>query len=68
MEKYNVVDSFWFDKIGIVRVETKFNGIKFYIGKGDGKNEKEDEQRIARLGIPVPVQTMLQFFKIESND
>lgn len=68
MDKYNVIDSFWFEKIGIVKVETKFSGIKFYIGKGDGKNQQEDEQRIARLGMPVPVHVMLSFFKIESND
>lgn len=67
MKEYNVTDSVWFNKIGIVRVETKFNGIKFYIGKADGQNQEEDEQRIAKLGMPVRVQTMLHFFKIDSD-
>lgn len=68
MQKYNVVDSIWFEKMGIVKVKTKFSGHKFYIGKGLGFNEKEDEQSIARNGMPVPIKTIQRFFKTENDD
>ena len=68
MTKYNVLDSIWFDKMGIVKVETKFSGVKFYIGKGLGLNEKEDEQLIAKNGMPVPIKSIQRFFKTENDD
>ena len=68
MTNYNVLDSIWFDKMGIVKVQTKFNGLKFYIGKGLGFNEKDDEQLIARNGMPVPIKSIQRFFKTENDD
>lgn len=65
---YNVIDSVWFDKIGIVKVQTKYNGIKYYIGKGRGLDESEDEQFIAKLGMPVSKIVLKSFFKEEDKD
>ena len=45
--QYEVLNSIWFGKIGIVEVKTLFNGIKYYIGKGNGLNQEDDEQHIA---------------------
>ena len=50
MGKYNVIDSFWFGQTGIVRVRPEFGEDKFYIGRGSGRDQKEDEQFIAAFG------------------
>lgn len=63
--KYNVQKSIWFNKIGIVQVKTRFSGIKYFIGTGHGANIKEDEQHIAKLGLPVSLKLIKQFFKEE---
>ena len=49
--KGKIVDSIWFDKIGIVKV---WNGYttKWYIWYGAGQNQEEDEQHIAQYGKP----------------
>lgn len=62
-EKFKVVKSIWFNHIGIVKVETQFYGYKYYIGEGIGLDEEEDEQKIAKKGIPVNKSTINQFFK-----
>ena len=50
MGEYNVIDSIWFGEIGIVRVRPQFGEDKFYIGRGQGNDQKEDEQLIAAWG------------------
>jgi hypothetical protein len=60
--QYEVLNSIWFGKIGIVEVKTLFNGIKYYIGKGNGLNQEDDEQHIAKLGMPVSKSSMIHFF------
>ena len=62
-EKFKVVKSIWFNHIGIVKVETKFYGSKYYIGEGIGLDEEEDEQKIARSGMPVSKAMLNEFFK-----
>jgi hypothetical protein len=62
-EKYKVVESIWFNRIGIVKIETMYFGFKYYIGVGEGLNQDEDEQKIARNGMPVYKESINQFFK-----
>lgn len=50
MQKYNVVESVWYNKIGIVTVVDDFGNQKMYIGLGDGFNQEDDEQQIAAYG------------------
>lgn len=59
--EYNVVDSTWFGTIGIVRVRPEFGEDKFYIGQGAGFSQEEDEQSIARSGMPY-YPTAMEFF------
>jgi len=60
-----IIDSYWFtpmggDIIGIVKIETEYSGIKFYIGTikkwpGEGGLDKEiDEKIIAETGAKFP--------------
>lgn len=49
-EAYNVTGSIWFGVIGIVRVDDIRGNSRYYIGKGKGLNQKEDEQFIAAWG------------------
>jgi hypothetical protein len=60
--KYEVLKSIWFNKIGIVQIQTKYNGVKYYIGEGKGINQNEDEQHIAKLGKPVSQKMIVDFF------
>jgi hypothetical protein len=60
-----VVGSVWYGYIGIVQVvqahqleyyrQTGDAQYKYYIGVVDGKNEKEDAERIAAFGMPFDV-------------
>ena len=52
MQKYNVIESVWYNKIGIVTVVDDFGNQKMYIGLGDGFNQEDDEQLIASYGTP----------------
>ncbi len=61
--KFKVVDSIWFNQIGIVKVETEHYGNKYYIGEGVGLDRQEDEQKIARNGMPVYKLIINEFFK-----
>jgi len=61
--KYDVTNSIWFDKIGIVEVKTKYSGIKYYICEAKGLDQKQDEQYIARVGMPINQKMILEFFK-----
>ena len=60
-----VLDSIWFtpmgggDIIGIVKVQTEYDGIKFYIGTihcypGESLNKETDEKIIAETGAKFP--------------
>jgi len=62
-EKFKVVKSIRFNHIGIVKVETKHYGFKYYIGECVGLDEEEDEQKIARNGMPVTKSIINEFFK-----
>ena len=52
-----ILDSVWFTQyahcIGIVKVQT-YDEIKFYIGVGNGRDQKADEQFIAERGARFP--------------
>lgn len=56
MQIYNVVESVWYNKIGIVTVIDDFGNQKMYIGLGDGFNQEDDEQLIASYGTPFYLQ------------
>lgn len=62
-EKYNVENSIWFNRIGIVKVKTDYFGYKYYIGQGAGLDQEEDEQKIAKNGMPVNKTMINEFFK-----
>lgn len=62
-EKYNVENSIWFNRIGIVKVKTDYFGYKYYIGQGAGLDQEEDEQKIAKNGMPVNKTIINEFFK-----
>jgi hypothetical protein len=65
--KFNVIDSYWFNKIGIVKVKTQFSGIKYYIHQIPGIDKHFDEQFIAKLGSPLTAE-ILPFLKdLKSN-
>lgn len=58
-----VVDSYWFEYTGIVKVLDELTGeYKYYIGQGRGENQHADEQYIAKNGTPVQPQTLIRFF------
>ena len=48
-----ILDVRWFtgrDTVGVVKVETEFDGIKYYIGVGKGLDEQSDMQYICDWG------------------
>jgi len=56
-----ILGSLWFSPmgnlIGIVKVQTEYNGIKYYIGSfasGTFKSQEEDEKVIAERGAKFP--------------
>jgi hypothetical protein len=62
-EKYEVVKSLWHNHIGIVKIKTLYFGYKYYIGLGAGLDQEQDEQKIARNGMPVNKTMIIEFFK-----
>lgn len=62
-QEYNVIDSFWFGYIGIVKVKSSNGEIKFYIGQGQGEHQQIDEQHIAANGSSVSPQALKMFFE-----
>ncbi len=59
MSTHVVVDSVWFNNIGIVLVEDKASKErKAYIGNSGGFVQKEDERHIAEHGIPLPIEAV----------
>ena len=62
-----VLESIWFSPmggqiIGIVMVETEYDGIVFYIGNGAGHNQKNDERLIAERGARFPWHVGMEMF------
>ena len=53
-----ILDVRWFcaghGNVGIVRVETQYEGIKYYIGQCVGLNEETDKNNIADWGSTFP--------------
>ena len=64
MNTMKILDSYWFtpmggDIVGIVQVETKFDGIKYYIGTikkwpGESLDKENDERIISETGAKFP--------------
>ena len=50
----NIIDAYWFDNIGVVMVEDPYDGIKYYIGSGNGFTEEADRYHIAKWGLSFP--------------
>jgi len=64
MEKdfeYQIVESIWFDKIGIVKIANEYQ-TKWYIGIGKGLDQKADEKYIAQWGSPFNINALSYFF------
>jgi hypothetical protein len=62
-----VLESVWFKPkttapIGIVMVETPYDGIVFYIGLGTGLNEANDERMVAERGADFPWSVGIELF------
>jgi hypothetical protein len=57
-----ILDSVWFDKIGIVKVDTGYE-TKWYIGIGKGNNKEIDEKIIMHAGMPIYPKMLKDFFK-----
>ena len=67
MTIYNVTDSVWFTPmggacIGIVLVETEYDGPEFRIGLGAGVNQYNDEQLVAARGARFPWHVGMEMF------
>ena len=55
-----VLDAYWFNPmgsaiIGIVKVQTEYEGIKYYIGSASGMEEDGDAEHIAQRGAKFPI-------------
>lgn len=62
-----VVESIWFTPkttapVGIVMVQTEYDGLVFYIGLGSGLNETTDENMVAERGAPFPYRVGIDMF------
>lgn len=49
-----ILDVIWFNKVGIVRVEDEYEGIKYYIKDVDGLNEEDDTWKVVDWGSTFP--------------
>ena len=68
-----VTDSVWFTPmggqcIGIVMVETEYDGVVFYIGNGVGHSKENDEARIVERGARFPWSAGAKLFGIEAKE
>jgi hypothetical protein len=59
--EYNVVESHWFNTIGIVKVVNSVGQHNLYIGQGEGKDQHKDEQKIAATGVKVHRDILVKF-------
>lgn len=50
----NVTHVMWFNKVGIVRVENDYDGVKYYIKEIPGFDIEHDKQLIAEWGSSFP--------------
>lgn len=57
-----ILNSIWFNTIGIVCIKNEIGTIKYYIGQGKGINQKEDEVHIAEYGMPINKNILIEFF------
>ncbi len=62
-----VLDSIWFHQmggalIGIVKVQTEYEGIKYFIGTASGVDEEEDAKHIAETGGKFPIEAAEKLF------
>lgn len=62
-----VIESVWFTPmggqiIGVVMVETEYDGIVFYIGNGAGFSQENDELHIAERGARFPWHVGMEMF------
>lgn len=65
--KEKILDSVWFTPmggqcIGIVMVETEYDGVVFYIGLGAGVNQANDERLIRERGAKFPWHVGMELF------
>lgn len=61
------IEAVWFTPmggacIGIVMVETEYDGIVFYIGQGAGVNKDNDMRLIAERGAKFPWHVGMELF------
>ena len=63
-----ILDARWFNSIGIVRVEDKYEGIQYFIGYADGADEDADKQHIADWGSRFPIDAGDVLFGVKSDD
>jgi hypothetical protein len=62
MEKFmEILGSIWFTNkdgcTGIVRVQTEYDGIKYFIGRVQGYNQRNDEEYLANWGSTFPTES-----------
>jgi len=59
-----ILDKVWFGgRMGIVKVQTEYDGIRFYAGPHVlGNSEQEDMEHIAAWGSTVDPEDMKRFF------
>lgn len=67
MDNWTVMESMWFSPmggalIGIVMVETEYDGVQFFIGLGAGHNQANDEKRIMQTGARFPMHVGFELF------
>ncbi len=61
-----VVDSRWFNDVGIVRVWGRFDGHRYYIGSTvEGNFMHQDEERIMKWGTKFPLDAGDALFGIK---
>jgi hypothetical protein len=58
-----VIDIFWINEIGIVRIRPEYGEDKFYIGISNGNDIKEDVDYIRNYGYPIYPEVLQSFFK-----
>ncbi len=58
-----IIDSIWFNEVGMVSTKNETGEVKFYIGKARGCIQEDDEQCIADHGTKVNTEDVINFFK-----
>lgn len=49
-----ILDVRWFNKVGIVKVDDEYSGVRYYIRHIEGQDEVHDKQMIAYWGNSFP--------------